>query len=291
MLIKEFYGYIKKKLHSRRRQIGKSLFYEALTKRKGLEQKETSLKVLALGSSQCARGFYADLIPDAYNLGNSSQDLYTSYYLLKKYLQKLENLEHVILFYAVFSPGYELAKTTQMKQVAVNHYVFDIPYLVHDLASWAKSVNRRLKKFDDTRIDYKKYCGFLPEDTANPMPLVERCTKHIRENQRPTHQTKYIEMMAELLKTRNIRFSIVVCPCRNDYTKFILNKVSDPFIELKNFLQNTDDGAVCFLDWTVWKDFEDADFADIDHLNSRGAKKFTLQLAQKLQLPIQIENG
>ena len=273
-------------IKAHRHKIGKNLFAESLIKRKGLGKHAKSIETLALGSSHCARAFYADLVQNAYNLGNSNQDLYTSYQLLKKYQPSMKKLKHVILFYAVFSPGHELSKTTIAKQVAINHYVFDIPYPVSYLKSWKKGVEHRYKKFDDSGVDYDNYFGFVPDDASNPMPLEERCAKHIRENQRQTHQTKYVKLVADLCQKKNIQFSVVICPCRKDYMQVILTKVPQPFKELKDLLTQSKYSSIQFCDWDSWKNFSDADFPDTDHVNSKGAKKFTLQLAEKLHLTV-----
>lgn len=286
MFITDFYKHIKRFIQTHRHKIGKNLFAESLLKRKGLENQCHQIEFLALGSSHCARGFDADLIQNAYNLGNSNQDLYTSYQLLKKYLPMLKNLKHVVLFYAVFSPGHELAKTMAAKQVAINHYVFDIPYDVTYLPAWKKAARKRYKKFDDSTIDYKNFFGFSPGDDPNTTPLEERCAKHIRENQRPSHQTKYVKLMADLCQKNHIRFSVIICPCRPDYMQFILKNIPDPFAELKNLLKEQPYRKIQFLDWNTWQNFCNTDFSDADHVNSLGAKKLTQQLAQKLLLPL-----
>ena len=89
MIIQTLYQSIKSFIRSRRHKIGKNLFAEALMKQKGLLYHANDIKILALGSSHCACGFQAELIEGAYNLGNSNQDLYTSYQLVTHYADQL----------------------------------------------------------------------------------------------------------------------------------------------------------------------------------------------------------
>ena len=286
-MFRKIYKSVRGFIRSHRHQIGKNLFSESLMKCKGLEYHKKEVEILALGSSHCMCGFCPNMIKGAYNLGNTGQDLYTSYSLLKKYLPQLEKLKKVILFYSVFSPGYELAKTHALKQVVINHFVFDIPYEVPSLSAWQRAVRHRYQKFDDSWLAYDRYYGYLPSCEANKMPLEERVAKHLRENARGTHQTRYVEKMIDLCRDRGLSLEIVLSPGRSDYCGLVLKNTPDPFSELRACIGQQPGADVNVLDLFQAGPFEKNDFADSDHLNPKGAQKLTRLLGEACHFHLQ----
>lgn len=272
----KFYKTIKKWIKAHRRRIGKSIFFETLCKKKGVEARCREIEILALGSSHCANGFDATLIPNAFNLGNPDQDLYTTCYLFHRYLPELTNLKHLIVFYSVFSPGHELAKTTHVKQVALNHYVFGTPYDVEYLPKWEKAIRHRYQKFDDSHIDYQTFSGFFPCNTANQMTTEERVSKHLRENQRGTNQTKLLLEIARTCQDKGIQMTVVIPPFRSDYNYYLKQSGLDLFQELYQAVTPPHDlFNFLIINQYVSNAFDDEDFSDSDHLNAKGAKKLT----------------
>ena len=98
-----------------------------LKKKIGIEQNLSAIDTLVLGSSH---GQYS-YVPqeNEYNLCLPSQDLYYSYSLYKKYSRRLKNLQTVVLFYSVFSQGFELIKSRENFRCYGYEQIFGIkPY-------------------------------------------------------------------------------------------------------------------------------------------------------------------
>ena len=105
-------------------RISRSLFFDCMVKKKGLEYRINDIDLLVLGSSHAKCAFDSSIVPNSFNLGTDNQDLYTAYHLLKSYIPKMKALKNVVLFYSLFSPGFELAKTKSYRDICLHHYVF-----------------------------------------------------------------------------------------------------------------------------------------------------------------------
>ncbi len=185
------FSFLKKIKLFKKRSVGKYLFKEALIKKKGLIHKSEKIETLAIGSSHCALGFNTCVFSNSYNLGNTNQDLFTSYAIFEKVLPHLPNLKNLILFYSVFSPGHELEKTSALKQQAINKYIFKVPYQNQELNNWKRAVKKGYKKFKDTDINYQTFFGYWPLEEDRIIPFQEeRAQKHLRENKRNCKQNK-----------------------------------------------------------------------------------------------------
>lgn len=80
-----------------------------IEKRKFLESKLDSIKVLILGSSHAYLGINPDYLDiKGYNLAGVSQSLYYDNELYKKYIDKMPNLRIVLISISYFSLWYEL---------------------------------------------------------------------------------------------------------------------------------------------------------------------------------------
>ena len=174
------------------------VFEESYSKKTALEQHANTIEILGLGSSFCARSFNTDLIPNAFNLGTTDQDLYTTDFLFRKYLPLISNLKKVVVFYGIFSPGHELIKTRSKKTMAIHHYVFGVPYQVDFLSKYQKAYLHRLKKMKNALRSETGY--ILPKQDVNPQPtdIITRVQSHLKNNNRGTNQTRYLENIYRL---------------------------------------------------------------------------------------------
>ena len=251
------------------------VFKEAYYKKQGLEAKASDIKILGLGSSFCARSFNTDLIPNAFNLGTTDQDLYTTHFLFQKYLPSLKNLKKVIFFYGIFSPGHELAKTHSEKTVAIHHYVFDVPYPVNYLEKYKKAYLHRLKKIlKFSQIPNKNGYIVPPKEiNQNPQDLTYRIQSHLKNNNRGTNQTRYLEQIYQLCKQHHIKFYVAISPVNQSYIDALGDETDEHlFRELYTFTQKE---HIPVLNEMRNKSFPDEEFFDCDHLNRNGAIHFT----------------
>lgn len=277
---------IKMSIRIMRHRLSRHLFREAMLKKKGIEKRAKEIEILGLGSSHCTRGFNTDLIDKAFNLSNVDQDLYTSHWLFDKYIDSLIHLKKLVFFFSIHTPGHELCRTTSIKNTAVNHYVFGVPYDVDWLGQWRKAAQHRLKTFDDSDIDYTTFSGYIPEEKVESVGDVTaafRCSHHLRENKRSNKQMHHLFEMYEVCKKRGIKMYMVLAPFRSDYIEE-LNKtgLSDDEI-YRDMFPWAKENNIPVLNCLRSRDFEWSDFDDTDHLNEKGAIKLTKKIIPFIQ--------
>ena len=269
---------IKNWLRRHRKRLSPYVFEEAYIKKQGIEAKADTIQILGLGSSHCARDFNTDLIPNAFNLGTTDQDLYTTEFLFRKYLPNLKNLKKVIFFYGIFSPGHELIKTNSEKTVAIHHYIFDIPYQVPYLSEYQKAFKHRMKKAHKIPPSVS---GYLPTDldvSRHPLNPEVRAKSHLKNNNRETNQTKHLENIYQLCKKAGVVMYVVIAPVRHDYVAALGDETDEHlFRELFAF---TNKQHIPILNVMRDSSFTDDEYFDCDHLNRKGALHLT-KLVQK----------
>lgn len=85
---------------------------------------------------------------------------------------------------------------------------------------------------------------------------------------------KYLLLLIELAKKKNVKISIVISPCQKTYTTSI-PPYNELFCELEEICKTENIMLISFYNSTI---FDSSDFYDEDHLNLKGAKKFTNEL-------------
>ena len=85
-------------LKNTRIRLSPFVFQESYYKKKWLEDNAAKIQILGLGSSFCARSFNTELVPLSFNLGTTDQDLYTTHFLVDKYLPLMKNLKKLSFF-------------------------------------------------------------------------------------------------------------------------------------------------------------------------------------------------
>lgn len=257
----------------KRKRISPAVFKEYYFKKRALEEQISKIKILAMGSSYCAQSLNTDLIDDAFNLGTIDQDLYTTHFLFKKYILQIQKLKKLLIFYGVFSPGHELEKTHSFKKVACYHYVFGIPYNVDYLIQYEKSYLHHLKKI---YMNFKSSTGYLPPDQAfakKPISAKIRVQSHLKNNQRGTNQTRYLDDIYKICQQRDIKMYVIIAPVRSDYIKALGDRTDkELYHELFEFANKR---KVPVMNAMRHPDFSDEEFYDCNHLNAKGAIHFT----------------
>ncbi|MFC3675005.1 hypothetical protein [Ferrovibrio xuzhouensis] len=84
----------------------KNVVVSAGAKRTMLRKEIASTETIAVGSSHGDFGFNPAYCPGAFNLCSRSQDLKYSFHLYQHVARSQPNLEQVVLFYSIFSPGF-----------------------------------------------------------------------------------------------------------------------------------------------------------------------------------------
>lgn len=251
-----------------------------LKKKIGFERCITKIDTLILGSSH---GQYAYVPKNGeYNLCLPSQDLYYSYALYKKYAGKLKNLKKIILFYSVFSCGYELIKGKEDFRCFHYEQIFGIKpnhraYIGNLHAKYNRFLSYIQEKAQMLRVA-KNYCGQNPDTKGKNVWRIgkiapqERAKGALKHNRRGYTQDKYIEKLVCLAQKHNVKVDVVLSPTHTEY-KRCLPSEEQLFAHLFALLKLYP--SVQLIDFYSRNDFTDDEWWDYDHLNPSGAKKFT----------------
>jgi hypothetical protein len=252
---------------------GRRLFY----KKVGLLNRAQNIETLVLGSSHGDYGFDSNLCENSYNMCYTSTDLYCCYELYKLFAFQMPNLKNIVLFYSVFSPGFELEKTNEYQIAVFFKLLFNIPYKErYYLKKFEKKFSNFLKSISEENVHnnylgYDKLNIFFDEDYG----ALKRAKTHLRENLRGNDQTKYVEKILHLTKENRHDLIIVISPAREDYRNS-LPEFDELFKDL-NSIKN-----IKVLNFYNDNDFDNNDFGDFDHLNHNGAKKLTMKICEGL---------
>ena len=239
----------------------------------GIKECKNEIENIVLGSSHARHGFIPDVYE--YNLGGSSQDLYTSYKLYEWILKNdFKNLKNIILFYSPFSPGFQLCKTSEAWKCIAYKTFYNIDFQ-SELPEDAKYLEKKLpyviknKKCDlpenyRGEVFYSDKNGFI--DIA---AIAKRWIKHNRRN---NNQNLYLEKLIEKSNANNHNLYIVIAPLRKDL-KLLLPDKEIIFSSLYKLTENH--STLKLIDLYNSEDFDVLDFEDTDHMSYTGAKKLT----------------
>lgn len=284
-------------LETRARRIPNSYFI----KRTNLENHLDSLQILVLGSSQA----FDDVDPESlgfpgYNLANVSQSLFYDSRLALKYLDQMPHLKLVVLTISDFSFGYEMSNLPEswreyfyLHYFGIRHPSLDItdPRYYFHFALYPRAFLTDLlrgRPLDPTYFDSIRNNGWRavppPENPVeeNDPRCRELAAFHasIRKEEMVPATAGYLEALLTELRQRNIQAVFVVLPTSDCYARWV-----DPAILQKNndiLISFGKKYGVLAFDYLTDSRFSDADFADPDHLNARGAQKFSLILRDEV---------
>ena len=230
------------------------------------------METLVIGSSHGHHGYRAQENLYEINACETSQDLYYSYELYKKY-SDAARLKNIVLFYSVFSPGHIL-ELTERNRCDSYKFIYGIPYRFLGICE-----KKGLKEAFSVLIERMKnhpdfhYVGNLPDNISDMPPLFtdaeRRAKDHLKSNKRNENQTVYVEKAIKLSCERGHRLYIVIPPARSDYRNCLppFEELFAELLKLKN--------QVKILSFFEDEHFSDSDFWDTDHLNKQGSMKLT----------------
>lgn len=288
-----------------------------------LYEMEGQVETVFLGSSHCFRAFdpmqYEDLTGErAFNLGSSSQNYDTSYYLLKEAV-RLHPVKRVYLdmYYSFFFVGKEERDLVQaniisdymrpslnklafiLNMSSAEHYtnslfpfrrewrkLGDFTYLRETLE---KKRQDSYRNFDPVIHEDEQYVG-----RGFAASLVELNPKEITWWDKfsdidltgdDTFPRESLEKIVKLCRDEGIELIFVTAPSLDQYLEEV-----GPYDPAHDYIQNlADQYGVLYLDFNLCKDayldMRAEDFMDVDHLNGKGAKKVTGVLAEMATNP------
>lgn len=265
------------------------------------EQPENSVEVLVLGSSHA----YVDIDPDtlyeqqgigAYDLCASMQTMWNTYYTLKEAL-KYQSPKVIVLDLYRMVDEFDYAKQSKLikstfgmrpsknKMDAIRaglkedsfpealSYFLEFPYYHSRYAEVTWDDFSWRKRYDAS------YKGNITLDEVQPME--QKDLSHVTEKAPVTEKTKcYFKKILSLAQEYDIPILLILTPyCMNEDDKKV-------FLSVEDLIAQYGGDGVDYIDFNQYYDeigidFE-TDFADYDHLNRTGMKKFSRYLADEI---------
>ncbi len=264
-------------------------------KRTMLRAGHSDLATIVLGSSHGDYGFNPDFYPGSFNLCCSSQDLRHSFLSYKHVAESYKNITHVVLFYSVFSSGWDLLRNPSEKYVsaAMNElFNFGIEYDDEELKNEFLKVKGKL---EDLKFESDGHCGFMPNHAKtyfqNSYGAARRAADHLRWNESIAENLHLIRLIL-LAKHNGHKVCVVVPPARSDYKRALNKSFGSLFGPLLEILYGFHLGVDVKLVNAFESDlFDDSYFGDFDHLlpSGKGVEVLT-KLISETVAP-QLENG
>jgi hypothetical protein len=259
-------------------------------KQKGLLEKSSEIEILILGNSRSDNGLNpAFFSKPAYNLAYGSQTILYDKQLVLKYLPILKKLKYVVLSldYHSLSSGY-----LQERDFFYYHY-FDINVKNKDFIKeklsyffYVYTPKVSIKLLQENK-HVKMVNGWSGYDSSISSRLTERYGKERAQsfdlaiNQ--SRKTKeYIEVQKEyedlirFLNENNITPIIITAPCNKPFTKFLDEKNIQYNIEFIQKMKRKYN--LVYLNSLNDSAFNVSDFYNNDHLNKKGAEKYTKKI-------------
>ena len=234
------------------------------------------VRELCIGSSHAHYDYLADV--NCYNLGDPSCDAYYSFEILKYWVPQLPELERVVYFYDIFTPGNIIDRGGEaFRRICWLHFYGMRPQLME-----CRQDSTIGESYADCEEVFHRCVGMYSASVPNgycgnaikrkPMPKVDiakRVAMHLKFNKGDCD--RYVSEMIDYCRNRKLELIIVVPPLRSDYIR-----------ELPpGFRVNPPEGAriINYMDSGL---FVDEDFIDCDHLTEAGAKKLTRLLHEEI---------
>lgn len=268
-------------------------------KRRALEKQIGKCEILILGSSHAASGINPEYLSEsAFNAANVSQTVFYDKEILLKYIASAKELETVVLPTSYFTFWSDSHTSTEAWREYFYYRFSDIKHPDLDLFKPAafsftalytpeKAKSYLLRNFDVNLVSRDREDGWrgYPAGEINKINYVtgkKRVALH-HSNMLASSYTRNIQYLEEILtaaEERRIEVVFVATPVYRTYSRFTQEKYRRANIRaIKAFSKEFE---ITYLDYSNDKRFTIQDFYDNDHLNYRGAEKFTRILNREL---------
>lgn len=262
-------------------------------KRDYIEQHGAQIQTLILGSSNAYDGLNPSVMPQAFNLANSSQTLEDDYRLLAKYIDSMDSLQTVIV-----GLGYHTLGTTKEEhrrtyytlymdlypRWPLSKYSFEIcnpemlikkiiKYAVYRDVTLCDSLGQRVghtKEAAQSGAEWwnKEVDALVINDRLD----IGHCKLVIEENRR------YLETIVDLCNTHNVQPVIVQMPVMEEYKKKL---PAEQIALMDDVLHSLDSAAIC-TDASKWDIPEDG-WYNATHLTKEESVEFTNKLYEEIK--------
>lgn len=259
-------------------------------KRVYMDRYADSICTLVLGHSCAYDGIDAEILPSAFNLANSSQCFEDDYRLLVKYLPVMDSLKMVVLpvsyssLQMVSSSNKRAYYTIYMDiypRWPISKYSFEcfnlellvkkcVKYLLNTDMVQCDSLGQRLGHTMLNRpIDWKETQSLIANDRFVGKSSIPYVTENI----------EWLYRLAELCENRDVLLYLVAMPMLPDYRS---GMPMEQILLMEQLMRSMSQEHNCvrFVDYQEWGNEDD--FWNATHLNTGGAKRFSIMLLHDL---------
>lgn len=222
------------------------------------------------------------------NFALSSQDLYYDYKLLEYFL-KIEkvknNIKYVILNLAYYSFDFDLSRTLERNRV---HRYYPIIKDTHNykdefrIKLLNKMYNLRWTNEDYAEINNLKK-NIVMRNDKETIQKGKKCAIYhskMKSEEIKKENLEIFETILKLLKQNNISPLILICPVSKYYYEhYDKKRIKEFYCNIDFYIQRDNIKIVDFFDSEL---FDNSDFWDDSHLNSKGAIKLTKLIEKEL---------
>ena len=266
-------------------------------KRDYMEQHGAQIQTLILGSSNAYDGLNPSVLPNAFNLANSSQTLEDDSRLLAKYIDSMDSLQIVIVGLGYHSLGvttednrrtYYTIYMDLYPRWPISKYSFEVcnpKLLVKKIIKYA--VSRDVTRCDSLgqRVGHtleaaqsgaewwnKGVDALVENDRLEVRGKREKVRGEIEEN------TRYLYAIVDLCNAHDVQPVIVQMPVMGEYKELLPKEQVELY---KDVLQSFDSCAIC-IDASEW-DIPDDGWYNATHLTKEESVEFTNQIYEKIK--------
>ena len=270
-------------------------------KKKYLDDNAEKLEVLFLGNSHIYYGIDPTLIKTAsFNAAHIAQPIDFDVEILNKYKKKLTKLKYIILpvDYFSFYNRLENGKEKWRKKNYNIYYGFNKgynPYNYFEILNGPIRINYNRLELNTALNKPYLYCNDLGWGKYNSKfnkNLVQSARQesalHKAPNSRFYHSS--IELLKSLISySQNIHATLILitCPVHKEYLKNIDSNQMNNTIDVAAYLSQHYSN-VLYYNFLNDNSFSDIEFYDADHMNEKGARRFTFKIDSIIQT---IENN
>ena len=257
-------------------------------KRDYMEQHGSQIETLILGSSNAYDGLNPTVLPNAFNLSNSSQTLEDDYRLLARYIDSMDSLQMVIVgldYHALGATSQANRRTYYTIYMdlyprwPLSKYSFEIcntEVLVKKIIKYA--VSRDVTRCDrlGQRVGHTREAAESGAEWWNKdvLSLVENDKLEIGHWRLAIEEnTRYLHAIVDLCNAHNVQPVIVQMPVMEDY-KGLLPEEQVALID--EVLHSLYTSAIC-IDASKWEIPADG-WYNATHLTKEASEEFTRQL-------------
>lgn len=256
-----------------------------------MENNGPEIRTLVLGSSHAYRALNPEYLPmQAFSLAYSSQDLKRDLYLLERFIGNMDSLEYVIQTLSYHTIP-EMMEDIGQSKVLLKYYSIYMDYpgggfpLELTVPGWTDKVLMHLKGQQVLNCDSLGF-GNHQDGTAR---ITEKEAKSVlarhthKSYERVEENTGILERTAELTRSHNAKLIIVTTPVIKEYYGNMNQKQYSLMVNTAEYIEDRYDNVV-YINLINDSRFDHSDFRDPDHLNSKGAKKFSKIISDTIQL-------